>query len=58
MNADEGAQERAVRRRDELQERLHTSRSRKSEYERTITSTELELKYLAKRLKKVQKEYV
>ena len=58
VNADEGAQERAVRRRDELQERLHTSRSRKSEYERTITSTELEMKGLAKRLKKVQKEYV
>ncbi|MGF1712147.1 chromosome partition protein MukB [Vibrio kagoshimensis] len=57
VNADEGAEERAVRRRDELQERLHTSRSRKSGYERTITSTELEMKGLAKRLKKVQKEY-
>mgnify|MGYP001196689953 FL=1 len=57
VNADEGAEERAVRRRDELQERLHTSRSRKSEYERTITSTELEMKALAKRIKKVQKEY-
>ncbi|CDT87471.1 Chromosome partition protein mukB [Vibrio coralliirubri] len=57
VNADEGAEERAVRRRDELQERLQTSRSRKSEYERTITSTELEMKALAKRLKKVQKEY-
>ncbi|MEZ8886607.1 chromosome partition protein MukB [Vibrio sp. 10N.247.311.14] len=57
VNADEGAEERAVRRRDELQDRLHTSRSRKSEYERTITSTELEMKALAKRLKKVQKEY-
>ncbi|OXE30705.1 hypothetical protein CA163_21945, partial [Vibrio parahaemolyticus] len=51
------AEERAIRRRDELHERLHTSRSRKSEYERTITSTELEMKGLAKRLKKVQKEY-
>lgn len=59
VNADEGAQRaRWFRRRDELQERLHTSRSRKSEYERTITSTELEMKSLAKRLKKVQKEYV
>ncbi|WP_260258854.1 chromosome partition protein MukB [Vibrio intestinalis] len=57
VTADEGAQERAQRRRDELQERLHTSRNRKSEYERTITSTELEMKSLAKRLKKVQKEY-
>lgn len=58
VTADEGAAERAMRRRDELQERLHTSRSRKSEYERTITSTELEMKALAKRLKKVQKDYV
>ncbi|MCS0134277.1 chromosome partition protein MukB [Vibrio alginolyticus] len=58
VNADEGAEERAMRRRDELHERLHTSRSRKSEYERTITFTELEMKGLAKRLKKVQKEYV
>ncbi|MDW1551391.1 chromosome partition protein MukB [Vibrio sp. YT-18] len=58
VNADEGAEERAMRRRDELHERLHSSRSRKSEYERTITSTELEMKGLAKRLKKVQKEYV
>ncbi|PFG55836.1 condensin subunit MukB [Vibrio sp. ES.051] len=57
VNADEGAEERAMRRRDELHERLHTSRSRKSEYERTITATELEMKGLAKRLKKVQKEY-
>ncbi|WP_367971385.1 chromosome partition protein MukB [Vibrio scophthalmi] len=57
VTADEGAAERAQRRRDELQERLHTSRSRKSEHERTITSTELEMKTLAKRMKKVQKEY-
>ena len=58
VTADEGSAERALRRRDELQERLHTSRTRKSEYERSITSTELEMKALAKRLKKVQKEYV
>ncbi|KII77084.1 chromosome partition protein MukB [Vibrio renipiscarius] len=57
VTADEGAAERAQRRRDELQERLHVSRSRKSEHERTITSTELEMKTLAKRMKKVQKEY-
>ncbi|PWI34900.1 chromosome partition protein MukB [Vibrio albus] len=57
VHADEGAEERAIQRRDELNERLHTSRSRKSEYERTITSTELEMKGLSKRLKKVQKEY-
>ncbi|NLS11293.1 chromosome partition protein MukB [Vibrio sp. SM6] len=58
VTADEGAEERARRRRDELNERLHASRARKSEYERTLTSTDLEMKALAKRLKKVQKEYV
>ncbi|WP_104398863.1 chromosome partition protein MukB [Vibrio penaeicida] len=58
VNADAGAEERARNRRDELQERLHASRNRKSEFERTITSTELEMKALAKRLKKVQKEYI
>ncbi|NIY93341.1 chromosome partition protein MukB [Vibrio diazotrophicus] len=57
VHADEGALERAQRRRDELNERLHTSRARKSEYERTITSTELEMKALVKRLKKVEKDY-
>ncbi len=57
VHADEGAEERAMCRRDELHERLHTSRSRKSEYERTITSTELEMKGLLKRMTKVQKEY-
>lgn len=57
VHADEGALERAQRRRDELQERLHASRGRKSEYERTITSTELEMKALAKRMKKVEKDY-
>ncbi|EFP98318.1 chromosome partition protein MukB [Vibrio caribbeanicus] len=58
VSADEGALERATRRRDELQERLQTSRTRKSEYERTITSTEIEMKSIAKRLKKTQKDYV
>ena len=57
VTADEGAAERAQRRRDDLQEHLYTSRSRKSEYERTITSTELEMKGLAKRMRKVQKDY-
>jgi len=57
VHADEGAQERAERRRDELQQRLHASRTRKSEYERTLTATDLEMKALVKRLKKVQKDY-
>ncbi|MCG9662103.1 chromosome partition protein MukB [Vibrio mediterranei] len=55
---DESALERAEQRRNELQLALQTSRTRKSEYEKTMTSTELEMKGLAKRLKKVQKEYV
>ncbi len=57
VQADEGALDRAQRRRDELHETLHSSRARKSEYERTITSTDLEMKSLVKRLKKVEKEY-
>ncbi|PMH44954.1 cell division protein MukB [Vibrio sp. 10N.286.49.B3] len=57
ITPDEGAADRALNRRNELQERLQVSRTRKSEYERTITSTELEMKALAKRLKKVLKEY-
>ncbi|MCL9774714.1 chromosome partition protein MukB [Vibrio methylphosphonaticus] len=56
--ADETAFERAEKRRDELHLALQTSRTRKSEYEKTITATELEMKGLAKRLKKAQKEYV
>ncbi|MFC5078064.1 Chromosome partition protein MukB [Vibrio thalassae] len=55
---DESALERAEQRRDELHLALQTSRTRKSEYEKTMTSTELEMKGLAKRLKKVQKEYI
>ncbi|MCG3736330.1 chromosome partition protein MukB [Vibrio cincinnatiensis] len=57
VQADEGALSRALQRRDDLHERLHSSRGRKSEYERTITSTEVEMKALAKRMKKVEKEY-
>ncbi|WED20750.1 chromosome partition protein MukB [Vibrio sp. JC009] len=57
VHADEGAEERAQSRRDELYERLHTSRSRKSECEKTITSTELEMKGVAKKARKLEKEY-
>jgi len=57
VHPDENALFRAQQRRDELHERLHSSRSRKSHYERTITSTEIEMKSLAKRLKKLEKEY-
>ncbi|MGC9421106.1 chromosome partition protein MukB [Vibrio sp.] len=57
VQADEGALSRALQRRDDLHERLHSSRGRRSEYERTITSTEMEMKSLVKRLKKLEKEY-
>ncbi|MDG3088365.1 chromosome partition protein MukB [Vibrio hannami] len=57
VHADEGAQERAVNRKDELYERLQVSRSRKTEYEKTITSTELEMKALVKKAKKAEKGY-
>ncbi len=57
VNPDANAEYRARHRKDELQERLHASRNRKSEFERTITASELEMKTVAKRLKKIQKEY-
>ncbi|MCK6261953.1 chromosome partition protein MukB [Vibrio sp. ZSDE26] len=58
VTADEASLERSQRRKDELHEQLHATRNRKSECDRTITSTELEIKGLAKRLRKVQKEYI
>ena len=57
VRADEEAELRAQDRRDELNERLHAARSRRSHLERGITAVELELKGLAKRLKKVLKDY-
>ena len=57
IQADDSALQRAQLRCDELHERLHTSRRRKSDYERTITSTEIEIKSLVKRLKKLEKDY-
>ncbi|UXI02314.1 chromosome partition protein MukB [Photobacterium sp. TY1-4] len=57
VRADVEAEARARLRRDELNERLHSSRSRRSQLEKAITSVELELKGLVKRLRKVGKEY-
>ena len=57
VRADVEAEERARLRRDELNERLHTSRTRRSQLEKGITSVELEMKGLVKRLRKVGKEY-
>jgi chromosome partition protein MukB len=57
VEADEGALERAELRRDQLNQQLHTCRSRKSDGERSITSIQLETAALAKQMKKVEKEY-
>ncbi|PSW21158.1 chromosome partition protein MukB [Photobacterium sanctipauli] len=57
VRADVEAEERARLRRDELNERLHASRNRRSQLEKAITSVELEMKGLVKRLRKVGKEY-
>ncbi len=56
--ADEGALVQAQHRRNQLQEQLQSARSRKSEFERTTTSTELEMKGLLKRAKAAKKEYI
>lgn len=56
--ADEGALTQAQHRRNELQEQLQSARNRKSEFERTTTSTELEMKGLLKRVKVAKKEYI
>ncbi|MBL4831019.1 MAG: chromosome partition protein MukB [Aliivibrio sp.] len=55
--ADHQAQDRAQQRRDELNQRLHSSRTRRSEIEKSITSHELEIKSTLKQLRKVEKEY-
>ena len=57
VRADLEVEERARLRRDELNERLHSSRTRRSQLEKAITSVELEMKALVKRLRKVGKEY-
>ncbi|MGF1756984.1 chromosome partition protein MukB [Photobacterium sagamiensis] len=57
VRADLEAEERARVRRDELNERLHSSRARRSQLEKAITSIELEMKGLMKRLRKVGKDY-
>ena len=57
VTPDIGAVERAETRKNELYERLHLSRQRKSEFERTLTATDMEMKTLTKRVKKIEKEY-
>ncbi|WP_064602934.1 chromosome partition protein MukB [Photobacterium sp. J15] len=57
VRADVEAEERARLRRDELNERLHSSRTRRSQLEKSITSIELEMKGTVKRLRKLVKDY-
>ncbi|RQW61946.1 chromosome partition protein MukB [Vibrio viridaestus] len=57
VNADDSALERAEQRKSQLYAQLSTIRTRRTEIERTITATELEMSALTKRLKKVKKEY-
>lgn len=55
--ADEGAEERARERKALLVEQLYATRSKKSDTERAITATELEMKSIATQLRKADKEY-
>lgn len=57
VNADENSAEKAEQRKMQLHEQLSTLRSRRSELERSITATELEMTTLTKRVKKVKKDY-
>jgi chromosome partition protein MukB len=57
IQADDSALERAETRKSELYERLHVLRSRKSELEKTTTTTEMEMAGSAKLVKRVGKEY-
>ncbi|QUJ66260.1 chromosome partition protein MukB [Photobacterium sp. GJ3] len=57
VRADAEAEERARLRRDELHERLHSSRNRRSELEKSTTSIDMEMRNLVKRLRKVEKDY-
>lgn len=58
VRADLEAEERARLRRDELHERLHSSRNRRSELEKATTSLDMEMRNLVKRLRKVEKDYI
>ncbi len=58
IHADDSALERAETRKGELYDKLHVSRARKSELEKTVTATSLEMGNLAKRVKRVAKEYI
>ncbi|OEF27477.1 chromosome partition protein MukB, partial [Vibrio rumoiensis] len=57
ITPDMSALERAEERKNALHERVQISRQHKSEFERTLTATELEMKALSKRVKKVEKDY-
>lgn len=57
VHGDESALVQAEQRKERLHEQLHASRNKRSELERTRTSTEMELTNVVKRSKKIQKAY-
>lgn len=57
VRADEGAEERARVRRDELYQQLSTSRQRRSEVEKQLTLIESEAENLARRIRKSEQNY-
>ena len=57
VRADEGAEERARNRRDELYQQLSTSRQRRSYVEKQLTLIESEAENLNKRIRKAERDY-
>ncbi|UDW84412.1 chromosome partition protein MukB [Pasteurella canis] len=57
VRADEGAEERARQRRDELHQLLSTSRTRRSQVEKQLTLIESEANGLAARIRKAERDY-
>ena len=57
VRADEGAEERARNRRDELYQQLSTSRQRRSYVEKQLTLIESEVDNLNKRIRKAERDY-
>lgn len=57
VSTSEGSDDRARSRKESLFDQLHSSRSRRNEYSRTMTATELEMKSVAQTLKRSEKEY-
>ncbi|CAM4029295.1 chromosome partition protein MukB [Vibrio neonatus] len=57
VTLDDGILERAQSRKENLHQRIETSRTAQSQMQKTLTATEMELRTATKALKKQQKEY-